>query len=46
MIDSPKPGTTQPSSSGGTIVYTKTGLFHKAGKNYSGKSATQEAARK
>ena len=43
MIQNPKPGTTQPSSSGGVILYTKTGLVHKAGKNYSGKTATQEA---
>jgi hypothetical protein len=31
------------SSTGGTIVYTKTGLIHKAGKAYSGKIAAQEA---
>ena len=45
MIQNPKPGTMQPSSSGGVILYTKTGLIHKAGKNYSGKTATQEAKR-
>lgn len=28
-----------PSSTGGTIVYTKTGLIHKAGTAYSGKAA-------
>lgn len=42
MIQNPKPGTTQPSSSGGLIIYTKTGLIHKAGNHYSGKTATQE----
>jgi hypothetical protein len=31
-----KPGTKQPSSTGGTITYTKTGLVHTAGKNFSG----------
>jgi hypothetical protein len=31
-----KPGTQQPSSTGGTITYTKTGLVHTAGKNFSG----------
>ena len=38
-----KPGTTIPSSTGGTITYTKTGLIHTAGKAYSGKMAQQEA---
>jgi len=38
-----KPGTTIPSSTGGTITYTKTGLVHSAGKAYSGKIAQQEA---
>jgi hypothetical protein len=33
-----KPGTQQPSSTGGTITYTKTGLVHTAGKNFSGAS--------
>ncbi len=37
-----KPGTTIPSSTGGTITYTKTGLIHTAGKAYSGKIAAQE----
>lgn len=32
-----------PSSTGGTIVYTKTGLIHKAGTAYSGKIAVQES---
>ena len=32
-----------PSSTGGTIFYTKTGLVHTAGKAYSGKIAAQEA---
>jgi hypothetical protein len=32
-----------PSSTGGTIVYTKTGLIHYAGAQYSGKVAAQEA---
>lgn len=31
-----------PSSTGGTIVYTKTGLIHYAGKSYSGKAAEAE----
>jgi hypothetical protein len=38
-----KPGTTIPSSTGGTITYTKTGLIHTAGKAYSGKTAEAEA---
>jgi hypothetical protein len=32
-----------PSSTGGTITYTKTGLIHRAGTAYSGKIAQQEA---
>jgi hypothetical protein len=32
-----------PSSTGGVITYTKTGLIHSAGKAYSGKIAQQEA---
>jgi hypothetical protein len=32
-----------PSSTGGTIVHTKTGLIHYAGTAYSGKIAAQEA---
>jgi hypothetical protein len=32
-----------PSSTGGTITYTKTGLIHSAGKAYSGKIAAQES---
>jgi len=35
--------TSIPSSTGGTITYTKTGLIHSAGKAYSGKIAQQEA---
>ena len=35
-----------PSSTGGTIVFTKTGLIHKAGTAYSGKIAAQEAKQK
>ena len=31
-----------PSSTGGTIVHTKTGLIHYAGKAYSGKVAEAE----
>lgn len=38
-----KPDTTIPSSTGGTITYTKTGLIHSAGKAYSGKAAEAEA---
>jgi hypothetical protein len=41
-----KPGTTIPSSTGGTITYTKTGLIHTAGKAYSGKAAEAEAKQK
>jgi hypothetical protein len=41
-----KPGTTIPSSTGGTITFTKTGLIHSAGKAYSGKIAAQEAKQK
>jgi len=37
---------TIPSSTGGTITYTKTGLIHKAGNTYSGKLAAQEAKSK
>lgn len=33
---------TIPSSSGGTITYTKTGLVHRAGRSYSGKIAALE----
>jgi hypothetical protein len=32
-----------PSSTGGVITYTKTGLIHTAGKAYSGKIAQQES---
>jgi hypothetical protein len=32
-----------PSSTGGLIIFTKTGLIHKAGKAYSGKVAEAEA---
>lgn len=38
-----KPGTKIPSSTGGTITFTKTGLIHTAGKTYSGKLAAIEA---
>lgn len=31
----PQPGTSIPSSTGGTITYTKTGLIHTCGRNYS-----------
>jgi hypothetical protein len=41
-----KAGTTIPSSTGGTITFTKTGLIHKAGNAYSGKIAVQEAKQK
>ena len=34
-----KAGTQVPSSTGGTITYTKTGLIHSAGKAYSGETA-------
>ena len=37
---------TIPSSTGGTIEFTKTGLIHKAGGTYSGKIAQQEAKAK
>jgi hypothetical protein len=37
---------TIPSSSGGVITYTKTGLIHTAGKAYTGKIAQQEARQK
>ena len=39
-------GKTIPSSTGGTITFTKTGLIHKAGNAYSGKIAAQEAKQK
>jgi hypothetical protein len=35
-----------PSSTGGLITYTKTGLIHSAGKAYSGKIAALEAKQK
>jgi hypothetical protein len=38
-----KTGDKKPSSTGGTIEKTKTGLKHTAGKNYSGKEAEKEA---
>lgn len=44
-VVTPMPGTTVPSSSGGTIVYTKTGLIHYSGKSYSGRVAEQESAK-
>ncbi len=34
-----KPGTQIPSSTGGMITYTRTGLVHTAGSVYSGRSA-------
>lgn len=37
---------TIPSSTGGTIEFTKTGLIHKAGGTYSGKIAAQESKAK
>jgi hypothetical protein len=37
-----KAGTRVPSSTGGTITYTKTGLIHTAGTAYSGKGAQSE----
>ena len=42
-MQSIKAGTKVPSSTGGTITYTKTGLIHSAGKAYSGKAAEAEA---
>jgi hypothetical protein len=39
-------GKSIPSSTGGTITFTKTGLIHTAGKAYSGKIAAQEAKQK
>jgi hypothetical protein len=41
-----KPGTTIPSSTGGVIKFTATGLIHTAGKAYSGKIAQVEARQK
>ena len=37
---------TIPSSTGGVITFTKTGLIHTAGKAYSGKTAEVEAKQK
>lgn len=42
----PRVGTKVPSSTGGTVEYTKTGLIHHAGKVYSGKLAAVEDADK
>jgi len=39
-------GKSIPSSTGGTITFTKTGLIHKAGKTYSGNIAQVEAKMK
>ena len=39
-------GKTIPSSTGGTVTVTKTGLIHKAGNAYSGKIAAAEAKQK
>jgi hypothetical protein len=36
----------KPSSTGGIITFTKTGLIHTAGKAYSGKMAQLEAKQK
>lgn len=41
-----QPGTKIPSSTGGTITFTKTGLIHTAGTAYSGKIAAQESKQK
>lgn len=41
-----KPGTQIPSSTGGVITFTKTGLIHTAGKAYSGKIAEVETEKK
>ena len=41
-----KPGTQIPSSTGGVITFTKTGLIHTAGKSYSGKTAEAETEKK
>jgi hypothetical protein len=38
-----KVGDSKKTSTGGTVTKTKTGLVHKAGKNYSGKAAEKEA---
>lgn len=38
-----KVGTQIPSSTGGIITFTKTGLIHTAGKAYSGKLAQMES---
>ena len=42
MNFNPIPGTQVPSSTGGVITFTKTGLIHTAGKNFSGKAAQEE----
>ena len=41
-----KAGTSIPSSTGGVIKFTKTGLIHTAGKAYSGKTAEVESKQK
>ena len=38
----PIPGTQIPSSTGGVITFTRTGLIHSAGKNFSGRAAQEE----
>jgi hypothetical protein len=42
----PRVGTKVPSSTGGTIEYTKTGLIHHSGTVYSGKLAAKEEKNK
>lgn len=41
-----KVGTQIPSSTGGVITFTRTGLIHTAGKNFSGKMAELESKEK
>ena len=41
-----KTGDSKKTSTGGTVTKTKTGLVHKAGNNYSGKSAEKEEKKK
>jgi len=42
MQQTRKVGDQVPSSTGGVITYTKTGLVHSAGRAYSGKTAESE----
>ena len=41
-VQNPIPGTQKASSTGGTIIYTKTGLIHNSGKQYGGDKSDKQ----